>query len=384
VIYDVAPLRSGDLVADRQESEARILAVDDTPANLIALRALLEPLGHGIVTAESGHEALACAAESEFALVLLDVMMPEMDGFETLEHLRALPSFGGTPVLLVSAYEPPAQAMERAYAMGAFDYVLKPIAPAVLQAKVAVYTSLYRRGVELRRRGAALAAKDRQIAMLAHDLRSPLTAIRMIAESQVRSEPSERSRELSRRVLRAADRMEAMTEELLDFARAGSTGMPVTPVEVDLGALCRESVEEVTAGHPDRSIDVEIAGTVEGKWDRERIRQAFSNLLVNAVKYGRGRIAVRVRLSSGYAESQIWNDGDPIPEDRMARIFEPFERGAQGGAGLGLGLYIVREIARSHGGGVRVESAHGRGTTFTLRLPLQAAVDPQPAPRAGA
>ena len=124
-----------------------------------------------------GAEALELAATSEFAVILLDVMMPGMDGFETLARLRATPKAEHVPVILVTAYELDARAMGRVQGMGTVDYILKPIASELLRSKVAAFVSLHRRGEELRRRGEALAAKDRNIAMLAHDLQSPLAAV---------------------------------------------------------------------------------------------------------------------------------------------------------------------------------------------------------------
>ena len=146
--------------------------------------------------------------------------------------------------------------------------------------------------------------------------------------------------------------------------------MPVAPVDMDLATLSRESVDEVAAAHPERALNLETEGNLEGRWDRERVHQALSNLLGNAIQYGRGKIAVRARRLPGRVEVAVWNDGDSIPSDQIARIFEPFERGQQGGTGIGLGLYIVREIAQSHGGAVSVESAPATGTTFTLSLPI--------------
>jgi signal transduction histidine kinase len=345
--------------------------VDDTPANLFALRALLEPMGYEIVTAESGEKALACAVESTFALVLLDVMMPGMDGYETLKRLRGIPGFDGTPVLLVTAYEPLARVIEHAYAMGASDYVFKPIAPKVLIAKVEVFMALHNRDLELQRRGEALAAKDRQIAILAHDLRTPLTAIEMVAESMARRDPSPRNLTQTERIIRAARRMDAMTRDLLDFARIGDGGLPMARTEADLGQVVREAIEEVGAAHPERPIDVDLSGDLSGNWDAERLQQALANLVANAVQYGTGEIAVRARRRGADVELMVWNEGAPIPESRIGHIFEPFERGHAGGTGLGLGLYIVREIVRAHGGSVRVSSSREGGTLFTLVLPTE-------------
>jgi CheY-like chemotaxis protein len=178
------------MAADLEEAEfppAAILIVDDRPANLLALSALLEPMATPILAARSGREALELVTRSEVAVVLLDVMMPEMDGFETLARLRALPTAQTVPVILVTAYELDARAMDRVQGMGTVDYILKPVAPELLRSKVAAFVSLHRRGEELRRRGEALAAKDRHIAMLAHDLQTPLAAVGISAGQLLRA-----------------------------------------------------------------------------------------------------------------------------------------------------------------------------------------------------
>jgi signal transduction histidine kinase len=350
---------------------AKILIVDDTPANLFALRALLEPLGHEIVEAATGLEALALVTGDEFALILLDVMMPGLDGFETLAGLHAGGVAPQTPVVLLTAYDLDIRAIERAYALGAIDYLPKPTPPEVLRGKVAALVSLYRRGKELRNRGTALAAKDRHIAVLAHDLRNPLNTIVTAAHLLVKSSSDARAVGLAERISRAAGRMNAMVRDLLDYARAGTGAIPVTPVPMDLGELCRELVEEFELADPDRRIELEADGDLRGEWDRPRLHQALSNLVGNATRYGRGQAAIRVRRDRDRdaVEVSITNHGPAIPAELLSIIFEPFERGESDGAGLGLGLYIVREIARGHGGEVSVESSDERGTTFVLRLP---------------
>jgi signal transduction histidine kinase len=351
---------------------AKILIVDDTPTNLFALRALLEPLGHEIVEAATGLDALALAAGDEFALILLDVMMPGLDGFETLARLHASGVSPQTPVVLLTAYDLDIRAIERAYALGAIDYLLKPTPPEVLRGKVAALVSLYRRGKELRNRGAALAAKDRHIAVLAHDLRNPLNTILTAAHLLVKSSGDSKTVTLAERISRAAGRMNAMVHDLLDYARAGTGAIPVTPVPMDLGELCRELVEEFQLADPDRQIELAVSGDLTGEWDRPRLHQALSNLVGNATRYGRGKAAIRARREREAVEVSVSNHGPAIPADLLPIIFEPFERGEVGGAGLGLGLYIVREIARGHGGEVSVESTDEHGTTFVLRLPGRA------------
>jgi signal transduction histidine kinase len=350
-------------------STASVLAVDDVAANLFALAAVLEPVGCRVVEARSGAEALALAAREEFAAILLDVAMPEMDGFETLTRLRAIPLARETPVVLVTAYTLDPIAMGRVGGMGSVDYILKPIPPELLRSKVAALVALHLRGKELRVLSEALAAKDRSIAMLAHDLQNPLSSIGTSAAMLQRACPDPRSQRAAERISRGVARMSGMIRDLTDYARAGRGTLPTTPAPMDVGELCRELADDFQQSDSAQRIDVVCAGSLAGEWDRARLHQALSNLLGNAFRYGAGGVVVRAEGADAYVQVSVHNTGAPIPTDVLPVIFEPFERGTQDRSGLGLGLYIVREIAKAHQGDVSVASTAERGTTFTIRLP---------------
>jgi two-component system sensor histidine kinase/response regulator len=346
---------------------AKILVVDDVPANLVALTAVLEVLGHEFVEARSGHEALAHAARSQFAVILLDVMMPELDGFDTLERLRELPLAQHTPVVFITAQTPADDAVKRAFALGAFDFVEKPIAPDLLRGKVRAFVSLYRRGQELRRRGDALEAKDRHIAVLAHDLRTPLAVIGIDARN-LKNHEDPNVQHIGGRLLRSVARMQLLTSDMLESARAALTGLPINPAAMDLTALCRELVDDFANAYPRVAFSVEVPERIPGSWDRERLHQAVANLLANAVKYGSGWVRLALTADGDSAEVTIENGGGGISPAILEQIFEPFVRG-EVRKGVGLGLHIVREIARAHGGDVRAASDSDK-TVFALRLPL--------------
>jgi signal transduction histidine kinase len=345
---------------------AEILVVDDVPANLVALSAVLEVLGQRLVTARSGFEALALATRSQFAVILLDVMMPELDGFATLERLRELPLARDTPAVFITAHTPADDAVQRAFALGAFDFVEKPIAPALLRGKVRAFVSLYRRGQELNRRGAALEAKDRNIAVLAHDLRTPLAVIGIDARNLKNHEDLEVQR-IGGRLQRSVARMQLLTDDMLASARAALTGLPISRADMDLAALCRELVDDFASAYPRVFFSVDLPDQLSGSWDRERLHQAIANLLSNAVKYGSGWVRLHLVAGPENADVSIANGGSAIPPAIMERIFEPFVRG-EGRTGAGLGLHIVREIAHAHGGEVRALSDNEK-TVFALCLP---------------
>jgi signal transduction histidine kinase len=376
---------------------ASILVVDDNPANLVALVAVLDRLGHRVVQAASGEAACRRVAEEEFAVILLDVQMPVMDGFQTLQRLQQLPNGRNVPVIFMTALHHDMVAAQRGYAAGAIDYIIKPFEPDLLRAKVNSLVSLFRRGAELKRRGEIIAAKeieaarahaeavraeeasrlkDRFIGILGHDLRNPLTAITNSAHLLMRSSDlPERHQNSAARVLRASQRMAQMIRDLLDFTRGQlGGGIPVEPIESNLAEICLRVVDETKAVHPQREIVLETTGELAGHWDDSRVEQMVTNLVVNAVHHGQGRILVEAVGEPGRIFLRVSNGGPPIPAEELPTIFEPFKvpRARRPSEGLGLGLYIVKEIVRAHGGSVDVRSTAEEGTIFTCAWPRPA------------
>jgi len=369
---EVARSATGPGKGEQEAPIAKILVVDDRPGNLFAFRELLEPLGHGILEATTGEEAIALIARHEFAVILLDVMMPAMDGFATLSRMRERLLIRSTPVIMITARDLRGEEVERAYALGVIDFVTKPVHAEVLRGKVASCVSLHVANRELRRREAALNMKDRQIAVLAHDLRNPLNTVTAAVQLLARMpEADERKGPLLARVERGLTRMNGMIRDLLDYARAGTGAIPIVRERMDLGDLARDLIDEFEIADPDRRIDLSRSGETTGSWDRARLYQALSNLVGNATHYGHGNASIAVVGDGSDVEISVHNGGPPILPDLFPVIFEPFRRGDGDGPGLGLGLYIVRAIARAHGGDVTVMSSAEQGTTFTLRLPSE-------------
>ena len=242
-------------------STAKILSVDDTPVNLLVMREVIGPLGYEVIDAHSGQEALELSAQHDFALFVLDVMMPGIDGLETLARLRKTPIRHKRQPSL----SPPAQhdraTLERAYALGAVDYIEKPIAAPVLRGKVRALVSLWEVTQELRARDAELAAKDRDIAILAHDLRNPLSTVLGAAQLTLHTEDLAAAKRAAERALKAGGRMTNMIRDLLDHARASGGALPMSPEPVDLGALAHELAQEFHVADPTRQISVSVLGT---------------------------------------------------------------------------------------------------------------------------
>ena len=366
-----------------------ILVVDDAPATLTAYRAVLEPLGREVVTAGSGGEAIQLLGHQQFSLLLIDVRMPGLDGFATVELLRhQLHKL--TPVIFITGQTDDAT-MRRAYEFGAVDYLVKPVSPEILRGKVRNLLVLYDQGIELEKRAAllteqhqrileadaSLQRKDTNIGILAHDLRNPLAAITTSADLLARYPAgSDKAQRTIDRINRSARRMAVMIRDILDYTRGQlGGGIPLKRQPTDLAAISQSVVDEIRAGYPIARIDVETAGKLTGHWDPARIEQALSNLIANAVQHGGPEIRL---LASGEEPDDVvvtvQNRGQPIPNDQLATVFDAFKKGANGPGGLGLGLFIVREIVHAHEGSVAVTSS-AEGTTFSFRLPRWATVD---------
>jgi signal transduction histidine kinase len=371
-------------------SEPSILVVDDDAKSRFATMEILRPLGCSIEEAESCERALQRAAARTFTVILLDVRMPRRDGFATAEALRAEGENHRTPIIFHTA-DPQPTDVRRAYALGASDFLAKPFDPTVLLAKVDIFISLQRRSEELRQRTIALrdaevtavlaaealkSAHERDrlrdvfIGILGHDLRNPLGAIGMGAQLLLTHELPPTSRVVVGKILSSVERMGALIRDVLDFARGQlGNGIPIAVVETNMASACQAVVDEQRLRWPTRTIDLDLHGDLRGRWDRERVEQALSNLVSNAIQHGTGDVRVIARGEQDAVVVAVHNVGTPIPKDALSDVFEPFRKADTSAAGLGLGLYIVREIVRAHRADIEVESTLAQGTSFTIRWP---------------
>lgn len=225
-------------------------------------------------------------------------------------------------------------------------------------------------------------ARDMFLAILSHDLRNPLGSIAMSAQAlPLVIDSKAEIMECSARIASSAAVMERMISDLLDYTRTRlGAGMPVKPTKVDLAALGQELMAESRAAHPDRAIELQTEGDLQGEWDSDRLRQAISNLIGNALQHGEGDLPVTLSLRGTAADVfiHVHNGGVPIPPNELSKIFDPLIRGSSAGhpngnliASVGMGLYIAREVVKSHGGRIDVISTVAHGTSFTIRLPRQ-------------
>jgi signal transduction histidine kinase len=395
--------------------KANILVVDDRADKLLVLGTLLEPLEQNVVLAHSGEEALKAMLEQEFAVILMDVNMPTMDGLETAALIRDRKKTAHIPIIFITAYADEMHTA-RGYSLGAVDYILTPIVPEILRTKVRVFVELHLMAAQIREQadqrvalaheqGARLAAeetnkklrdaderKNEFLAMLSHELRNPMSAIRNAVELMKIGKLEAEKLAFARDVI---DRQSAMlahlVDDLLDISRITRGKIELRKQRFDLAKAIQSAVETNRSLIDTRQHALEVVAPedrffMEG--DYARIVQIVANLVHNAAKYttSAGRISVQVVAENGSVSISVRDTGIGLPAERLGDIFEPFvqlERGANGSqGGLGVGLTLVKTLVELHGGSVSASSAGpGKGSEFVVSLPgVEAADSPAAAP----
>lgn len=389
------------------QDPSKILIVDDLPENLQALEALLRHDQRAIYQAASGEQALALLLEHEFALAILDVQMPGMDGFELAEVMRSTSRTRHIPIVFVSAAGRELDYAFKGYESGAVDFMYKPLDADAVRSKVNVFVALDQQRRETRRQVLALEQsrheqeillrelnqtqqelqrslrmRDEFMSLVAHELRTPLNTL--FLETQMRSLQIKRGntaafgpQQLEAMVQRDERQIKSMIrliDDMLDVSRMRSGKLSIRPAKVELMNLLERVVSDLSlqAATTGSSLTLRPHDGVTGCWDEFRVEQVIVNLLTNALRYGCGQpVEVSVERDGELVLIAVRDQGKGIAPSDLERIFEPYERGARNGEpkGLGLGLYISRQLAISHGGELRVASKPGEGSIFSLVLP---------------
>jgi signal transduction histidine kinase len=380
-----------------------ILLVDDQPAKLLTYESILGELGENLVKVSSATEALEYLLRNDVAVVLVDVVMPELDGYELAALIRQHPRFQRTSIIFVSALLLTDLDRLRGYECGAVDYVPVPVVPAILRAKVSVFAELYRKTRALERlnaeleqrvaeRTAALAAttaalqeadrrKDEFLAILAHELRNPLapirTAVQLLRRRDLAEPQSMRARDV---IERQVQHLVCLIDDLLDVSRITRGLITLQRERVPIDAVVARAVETarplIDSRRHELSLDLpEELLSVEG--DPTRLVQIIGNILHNAAKFMEpgGRITVSVARENSFVVITVRDAGMGIPADLVPKIFDLFSQVHQKSesphGGLGIGLALVRRLVEMHGGTVGASSrGPGQGTELVIRLPL--------------
>jgi two-component system, sensor histidine kinase and response regulator len=380
------PREDVDESPTRQQSTVSILVVDDDATKRFALKTILAPLGETVVEASSGADGLRQLLRQEFAVILLDVRMPVMDGFETAQLIRQRPRSELTPIIFVTALDQAETDMGRGYDLGAVDFVFAPVVPAILRAKVTVFVELYRAQQELRRyrtrlemlveeRTTALTSINRELEAfsysVSHDLRAPLLAFDGLSKSMLEEygdRLDKRAKDNLKRMRGASQRMTSVFNGLQDLFRL--TSGEVHREQIDVSALAREIVNEINTGAPDPDVKFEIAQGMTASGDRRLVGILLSNLLNNAWKFTRVKPSPRVEVGTEMVdgESRIFVRDNGVGFDMIYahRLFGAFQRlhSQSEFPGAGIGLATAQRIVNRHGGRIWAEGAAGEGATF--------------------
>jgi signal transduction histidine kinase len=368
--------------------DVKLLLVDDRDQNLAVLSAMLRGDGLELLSARSGREALELLLIHDVALALLDVQMPDMDGFELAESMRGTERTRHVPIIFITAGSHDAQRMFRGYDVGGVDFLFKPIDSVLLRHKVSTFVDLHRQRLERERLAdelrEALRLNELFVAAVSHDLRSPLMVLRMGAEVLDRSIVDPDARRTLNRMRSSADRILSMLEQLYDLARARlGGGITIDPRVASFRILADKVLDELRLAHPERRLQIAyVSVSMDGVWDELRLAQVLTNLVGNAIRHGTPGEAVDLIVdgSPNSLSFEVHNGGE-IPEAIRPHLFEAFRDSSLPRArdSLGLGLYIVRQIVLAHGGTIAVTSSQESGTTFRVELPRQARSGAAPA-----
>lgn len=417
--------------ADLADGEpASVLVVDDNPAMLASLSAVVAGMGLQVVPASSGREALRQLLQRDFALVLLDVNMPVMDGFETAALIHGRPRSAHLPIIFVTAEAGGESDRFRGYNLGAVDFIQSPILPDILRAKLRVFADLFylnrrlrqqaddlrRSSKEISRKNIALEQASRMksefLATMSHELRTPLNAIIGFADAMqngLAGDMSPQQREYLGDILGSGEHLLSLINDILDLSKIEAGKFELRMEELDIVPLLESSLTVIKDRAVRRNVDVQLRTDLTGSmWtDRRHLRQIIYNLLSNAEKFtpDGGRVVLTARqvpysvpaqtrcvvsldaqpeAAAYYLEIAVTDTGIGIGETEIERLFQPFVQLdsslSRQYEGTGLGLALVKHLVQLHHGCLAVDSQAGAGSRFTVWLPCPEAPEAGGAP----
>lgn len=406
-----------------EENTASILLVDDEPANLLALSAILEPLGQSLVHANSGAEALRCVLQQDFAVILLDVMLPDMDGFETAKRIRERERSRHTPVIFLTAMYETTDYVSRGYSAGAVDYIMKPFDPAILSSKVSVFVDLYSMSEKTRKQSELIQllnqelearvyelnvanqelsllteeliqARDQAIeasnfkstflANMSHEIRTPMNGVIGMIDSLLRTPLNSLQREFARIIQDSAELLMDIISDILDFSKIEAGKLDLEIVDFDVVQVVEDTVDLLAARAQSKHLSLmtyvapEIPRVLRG--DPSRLRQVLLNLTVNAIKFtDEGEVIIKVELldsddSHAKIRFSVKDTGIGISAAALRNLFRPFSQAdnsvTRKYGGTGLGLAISKHIVELMSGEIGLESEEDVGSTFWFHVTL--------------
>ncbi|CAG7644019.1 Sensor histidine kinase RcsC [Paenibacillus solanacearum] len=384
------------------EQPIRILLVDDQPENLLALEAVLEDENYDLVKASSGEEALRCLLKHDFAVIVLDVQMPGMNGFETAQWIKSRERTKAVPIIFVTAAPDEQDYSFTAYSVGAIDYIVKPFSPRTLKSKIQGFVSIHIAQVKLREQTALLNERTRELekakeaaeqaaiakaqflAIMSHEIRTPLNGVLAMADLLLETRLTSEQQEYADTIRRSGTALLYIINDILDLSKIESGRMEIKKEPFDLRACLLETIEmflpecrckslELTS-----DIDAAVPGCLIG--DEPRLRQILINLIGNAVKFteeGGVHVTVGVMRQEPSVgplslEFRVIDTGIGIPQEKRGLLFQPFTQVdssmTRKHGGTGLGLAICKNLVQLMSGSISLADGNGAGAEFVFTI----------------
>ncbi len=360
-----------------------ILAVDDIATNIMLLKAVLSRAKYKIVTASGGFEALEKVAEVNPDLILLDIMMPDLDGYEVLKRLKADPAHEDIPVIFLTALHNP-EDIVKGFKFGASDYISKPFNHEELITRVAhhIYLAAAQRTILQQRDElqATVEARDKMYSVIAHDLRSPIGTLKMVFNMLSINLTADQIGEDSFEMISMGNNITESTFMLLDnllkWTKSQIGRMNTVFQEVDISevVLFASKMSDVVAQVKNIEVEYEIPGPITVSCDVDMVKTIMRNLMSNAIKYSQegGKIVVAVSETPTHAAISVRDNGIGIKEEDIPKLLNPETHyttyGTKNEEGSGLGLQLVQDLTHRNGGSLTIESKEGEGSTFTFTI----------------
>lgn len=367
-----------------------ILIVDDKQENLISLRSFLEHNNFEVEEASSGEEALRKVLKTIYSLIILDVQMPGMDGFEVAETILDYSKAKDTPILFLSAVNIDKEFITRGYRAGAVDYITKPFDPDILLLKVKTFIRLFEQTDELKKVQKSLKReiearkelenkKDEFISIASHELKTPLTSVRgyiQLLDRLIQRKEDEELKPYIQKVSQQVNKLGDLVSDLLDISKMESGKMKFNIKPFSFDDMLNNAIDNIQQVYPEHQILRKGSANLMYLGDEMRIEQVVINYLTNGIKYSPDNKTLEVETDLGdeHLEVRVRDYGIGISQELQEQLFEKFfrvEETSHRFQGLGIGLFICQEIIQRHGGKCNVQSTPGEGSTFSFTLPYK-------------